>query len=125
MGGQDRSYLSLTFCNLLNLSEWAQEHLNDTEAFAWIFYIDWLHLLTKSSGLVFSNHDKGQGKKKSDVSYIKQLPYLCLREKVLALIAPIQFKSIGSFDPFSKGGGSDSQVGVDVLEIGDTSNLLS
>lgn len=63
MGGQDRSYLSLTFCNLLNLSEWAQEHLNDTEAFAWIFYIDWLHLLTKSSGLVFSNHDKGQGKK--------------------------------------------------------------
>lgn len=64
-------------------------------------------------------------KKKSDVSYIKQLPYLCLREKVLALIAPIQFKSIGSFNPFSKGGGSDSQVGVDVLEIGDTSNLQS
>lgn len=45
------------------------------------------------------------------------MPYLCLREKVLTLIAPIQFKSIGSFDPFSKGGGSDSQVGVDVLEI--------
>lgn len=41
----------------------------------------------------------------------KQLPYLCLREKNLILIAPIQCKVIGSFGPFSKGGGSDSQIG--------------
>lgn len=56
----------------MNLSEWAQEHLNDTEAFAWIFYIYWLHLLAKSSGLVFSNQDNGQGHRKAIAIFVSE-----------------------------------------------------
>lgn len=125
MGGQDRSYLSLTF-----LISWIclNEHKNTWMTLKLLLEYSILIDCTCSQSLAdlcSVTMTKVKVKKKSDISYIKQLPYLCLREKVLALIAPIQFKSIGSFDPFSKGGGSDSQVGVDVLEIGDTSNLQS
>lgn len=119
-------YPSLTLCNLLNLSEWAQEDLNDTEAFAWIFFMYWLHLHTKSNGLVFSNHDNSQGH--WNLQYrTSSNSHICVWErKILFLITPTELKSNGSFGPFSKAGGSDSQIWVRCYGAGsivwDTSN---